>query len=177
MFVRQTSLLLLFSSLGLTVASAQSLRPPAYPLLTHTPYFSVWAFQDELAAAPTRHWTGAPQSLEGVVRVDGQAYQFMGQSAPQYRALIPTVRDQAYRARYTFKQPAAGWEKASFAAATNWQEGPAPFSDNKSDHGTAWTTRDVWVRRTVRLANPRTTGDLRVLMQHDDDAPNDLGSW
>lgn len=28
----------------------------------------------------------------------------------------------------------------------------------------------MWVRRTVRLANPRTTGELRVLMQHDDDA-------
>ena len=151
-------------------AQTATLRPPAYPLVTHTPYFSVWSFQDELAAAPTRHWTGEPQNLEGVVRVDGHAYQFMGRATPQYRAVIPTVREQPYRARYTFRQPAAGWEKPSFAAATSWQEGPAPFSDNASDHGTTWTGGDLWVRRTVRVADPRPTGPVRLLMQHDDDA-------
>ncbi|MVN77524.1 DUF4965 domain-containing protein [Hymenobacter sp. HMF4947] len=161
---------LVLSGLSLGVSQAQTLRPPAYPLLTHTPYFSVWAFQEELAGAPTRHWTGEPQALEGVVRVDGRAYQFMGRAAPQYRALIPTVREQPYRARYTFKQPAAGWEKASFAAASSWQEGAAPFSDNPSDHGTTWTGGDVWVRRTVRLPTLGPTGELRLLMEHDDDA-------
>jgi len=162
---------LLLASLTAVPALAQSTtpRPPAYPLITHTPYFSVWAFQDELAAAPTRHWTSAPQSLEGVVRVDGQAYQFMGQASAQSRAVVPTVREQPYRARYTFKQPAAGWEKASFAGASSWQEGPAPFTDNKSEHGTTWTEGDIWVRRTVRVANPKTSNPLRLLMQHDDD--------
>ncbi|MGI4835972.1 MAG: glutaminase domain-containing protein [Janthinobacterium lividum] len=149
--------------------SAPPLRPPAHPLITHTPYLSVWSFQDELAGAPTRHWTGEPQSLEGVVRVDGRAYQFMGQAGPQYRAVVPTVREQPYRARYTFKQPAAGWEKAGFAAASSWPEGPAPFTDNQSEHGTTWTEGDIWVRRTVRVADPQTTGELRLLMEHDDD--------
>jgi hypothetical protein len=77
------ALAVLASSLSCGVALAQTLRPPAWPLITHTPYFSVWAFQDALAAAPTRHWTGEPQRLEGVVRVDGQAYQFLGQAEPQ----------------------------------------------------------------------------------------------
>ncbi|RZK96621.1 MAG: DUF4964 domain-containing protein [Hymenobacter sp.] len=132
----RTSRLLWFGSvLGVGAAQAQTLRSPAYPLLTHSPYFSVWAFQEELSAAPTRHWTGKAQSLEGVVRVDGQAYQFMGQAAPQYRALIPTVREQPYRARYTFQKPATGWEKPGFAAAS-WQEGPAPFTDNQTEYGT-----------------------------------------
>ena len=160
----------LLAGAGLVQASsAQTLRPPVYPLLTHTPYFSVWSFQDELSAAPTRHWTGAPQSLEGVVRVDGQAYQFMGQASPQYRALVPTVREQPYQARYTFKQPAANWEKPGFAAAGSWQLGPAPFTDNASEHGTRWTGGDIWVRRTVQVPDPRTSGELRLLMEHDDD--------
>lgn len=92
----QTRYALLLVGLFAAPALAQStppLRPPAYPLLTHTPYFSVWAMQDGLTAAPTRHWTGAPQSLEGVVRVDGQAYQFMGQPSAQTRTVVPTVRE------------------------------------------------------------------------------------
>jgi len=168
MLTKNISLLLITSALSTSAAQAQALRPPAYPLLTHDPYFSVWAFQDELAGAPTRHWTGEPQSLEGVVRVDGQAYQFMGQAGPQYRAVVPTVREQPYRARYTFKKPAVGWEKAGFVA-TSWAEGAAPFTDNQSEHGTTWTEGEIWVRRTVRVADPKTTGELRLLMEHDDD--------
>ncbi|MGI4886348.1 MAG: glutaminase domain-containing protein [Janthinobacterium lividum] len=169
MRIKTASLLLAASALSIAAAHAQALRPPAYPLVTHDPYFSVWAFQDELAGGPTRHWTGETQALEGVVRVDGQAYQFLGKVGPQYRAVIPTVREQPYRARYTFKQPAAGWEKPAFAASS-WQEGPAPFSDQPSLHGTAWTEGNVWVRRTVRVADPRTTGALSLLLQHDDAA-------
>jgi hypothetical protein len=102
MLLKRISCALLFLNLSGSLASAQTLRPPAYPLLTHDPYFSVWSFQDELAGGPTKHWTGEPQALEGVVRVDGQAYQFLGQSAPTFRALVPTAEETPYPARYTF---------------------------------------------------------------------------
>jgi hypothetical protein len=168
LFPKPTLLLTLITGLSLGSA-AQALHSPAYPLITHNPYFSVWAFQDELNAAPTRHWTGEEQSLEGIVRVDGQAYQFMGKAAPQNRAIIPTVREQPYRARYTFQKPADGWEKPGFGA-TGWLEGPAPFSDQPSLHGITWTEGDVWMRRLVRVTDPRSTGALRLLMFHDDAA-------
>ena len=108
------SFVLAASTLSPACAQTPALRPPAYPLITHDPYSSVWAFQDELNAAPTRHWTGQEQSLEGVVRVDGRAYQFLGQSPTPHRTLIPTVREQPYRARYTLQTPAPGWEKPAF---------------------------------------------------------------
>lgn len=153
------SLLVATLLLGGRLSQAQALRPPAYPLITHSPYFSVWAFQDELAGGPTRHWPGEPQRLEGVVRVDGRAYQSMGQAKPQYRTVVTTVREQPYQARYTFEPPAAGWENPGFAAASGWPAGPAPFSDNSSEHGTRWTGGDTWVRRTVRASTgPRLPG-------------------
>ncbi len=156
-------------ALGAAQAQTPALRPPAYPLVTHNPYFSVWAFQDTLAAGPTRHWTGVPQSLEGVVRVDGRAYQFMGQAIPEYRAVMPTAAERPYAARYTFEKPAAGWEKPAFAGAAGWKTGPAPFTNEGQQPSTPWTTHDVWVRRTVVLpALP--TGPLTLLLLHDDDA-------
>nr|WP_316934234.1 DUF4965 domain-containing protein [Hymenobacter sp. AT01-02] len=151
------------------VSEAQQLRPPAYPLVTHDPYFSLWSFQDTLAAAPTRHWTGEPQALEGVVRVDGKAYQLLGRTAPEYRAIIPTVQEKPYTAQYVTTAPAAGWEKPNFAGASSWKTGAAPFTDNKTLQGTAWSEGDIWVRRTVTVAGPLPKGKLALQLWHDDD--------
>jgi hypothetical protein len=79
------ALLLLLSAAAQAVPRRQQtppapFRPPAVPLVTHDPYFSVWSMSDALAADRTRHWTGAFHGMVSMARVDGRAYRLMGQS-------------------------------------------------------------------------------------------------
>ena len=54
------------------------LRPPSVPLLINDPFFSIWSNYDSLNDGPTRHWSEHEKALNGILRVDGTAYRFMG---------------------------------------------------------------------------------------------------
>ncbi len=95
----------------LSPAHAQALRPPAVPLVTHDPYFSVWSTADTLTEDQTRHWTGTVQSLYSAVRVDGKVFRVMGREVrgPQTPALEQkTLTVSPTRTVYTFSGAGIG---------------------------------------------------------------------
>jgi hypothetical protein len=72
--------------------AAAPLRAPSTPLVAHDPYFSIWSAADRLTDTATRHWTGAQQALNGIVRVDGKNYRYLGDADRAIPALAEIHR-------------------------------------------------------------------------------------
>jgi hypothetical protein len=84
-------------------------RPPAVPLVTHDPYFSVWQMADTLTGDWSRHWTGAIHAMCGMIRVDGQAYRFAG-CTPDSVPAMQQVSVEVLPTRTIYTMEAAGVE-------------------------------------------------------------------
>lgn len=146
--------------------TTQQRSAPAYPLITHDPYFSIWSFTDELASAPTRHWTGTEHPLFGIVEVDGQLYRFLGQPPKRYNSILPTSNQAGYQVKHTLTAPAGDWTAADYDDA-DWVDADAPFGDLKNKAKTFWKGPELWVRRHFDLPN-NDFGNLFLKLHHDD---------
>jgi hypothetical protein len=162
--MKKIGILYLFT-IGLFTAIAQERQAPAYPLITHDPYFSVWSFSDSLNGSPTKHWTGTDQALMGMIRVDGTVYRFLGKETEAYKEILPTVMETAYQAQITETDPGKGWNNNAYNDK-DWKTADAPFGDT-DNVGTPWKSGNLWYRRSFDL-NSADLGEIYLKMFHDD---------
>ena len=54
------------------------IRPPAVPLVSVEPHFSVWSAADNLYDTDTSHWSGVKQPLMILLEADGVTYRLCG---------------------------------------------------------------------------------------------------
>lgn len=149
-----------------------SLRAPAYPLITIDPNVSAWSPADKLYETSVAHWSNNRNlPLLGVIKIDNEVYRFMGTEEVELLTEIANGEDKAWDGQYTIEQPKGDW----FAKDYNhkdWKAGKGGFGtfENEPLSKTDWQTDRIWVRREIELQRSLSGKDVYLEYAHDDDA-------
>src|SRR6187402_584082 len=154
----QLSVIISFSQVG---------KAPAYPLVVHDPYFSIWSFTDKLNESTTKHWTGKDHSLIGLLSVDGKLYKFLGEPARELKPILPIAETQPYNCQFTEAKPAGDWTEVDFDD-TKWQTGKGMFGSKDVEPQSEWKSREIWIRRSFDLQQANIINELLLKIKYDD---------
>ena len=129
-----------------------TLRAPAYPLVTIDPFISAWSAADRLFDAPVTHWTGAEHNLIGILTVDGVPYRFLGKESPRNRFIARASDQTGWPASYMLSRPSGSWMERDYDDSS-WIFGEGAFGSpsRRPMIHTDWEGPQVWVRREVQL--------------------------
>jgi hypothetical protein len=152
-----------------TTGWSQVNKAPSYPLITHSPYFSIWSNTDKLSSSTTTHWTGTAHSLIGLLKVDGQFYQFMGKEAERFNVVVPSSEEASYTVKYTETKPEGNWTSLDYDDSS-WKEGQSPIGNFEGMSKVMWKGHDIWIRRVFRITDKSKINELLLKYTHDDGA-------
>jgi hypothetical protein len=141
---------------------------PAYPLVTHDPYFSIWSFSDKLNQSTTRHWTGADNKLIGIIKVDNILYNFIGEPTYPSKIIVAPGEGNPINVSYTEEEPGPGWTEKQYNDKS-WKSDKMPFGSGWDNNAsTKWVTKNIWVRRLFNI-DDLNIEKLILQLRHDDD--------
>lgn len=146
------------------------LRLPSVPLVVSDPYFSIWSPYNTLNEGSTRHWTDDEKPLEGILRVDGKNYRFLGVNSTVMETIVPMADEDPWKAAISRTIPGEGWEKPDYVDSS-WTIAEGAFgSPDLNFVRTRWSKEnsDLFVRRVVELTPADLEGDLYIIYSHDD---------
>ncbi len=165
-----------------------SLRLPSVPLITNDPFISFWSPYNKLTDGTTRHWTDIEKPMDGLLRVDGKLYRWMGVQKTHMlgNPLLPMASDQTWSAKTYIGKALSGtdWAQEDFDDS-EWtlRSGAFGCPKGKYDNGTKncpdeWHRNvktewfevgsNLYVRRHVNLTAEDLKKDLYVKFSHDD---------
>ena len=148
------------------------LHLPAVPLIMNDPYFSIWSPYLNLYDGVTKHWSGVPKSIEGLLRVDGVTYRFMGkENARVLKPVAPMADVKGWMAKVCYEKPENNWIEREFNDA-KWATQQAAFGTPREylNINTPWTKEnsDIYIRRHFVLTKEELKHDLWMIFSHDD---------
>jgi len=190
-----------YFSIGQPLKEPSHFRPPAVPLVTCDPYFSIWSVSDRLPDDWPRHWTGSIQALDGMVRIDGKTYRIIGREPESTPAMsqtdlkvfptrtIYTFEDDGVRVTLTFMNPLLAYDLEILSrpvAYLTWDvnsvdgkshavslyfDNSAEVAVNTSDQKVIWSRNNLDSLSVLRIG----TSEQRMLEKSGDDLRIDWG--